>query len=124
MAFRPQEDLPSIGGLLQPRRHVHGVAAHETLSCARIAGDDLSGVDAGAPLHRYTAFALQLVADSRQPRPDLYGGAHGTESVVLVHGRHTEYRHDRVTDVFLDCAAVALDDGSYLVEVARHDTAQ
>ena len=39
-------------------------------------------------------------------------------------GWHPEYRHHGVADVFLDGAAVVLDDVAHLVEIARHETAQ
>src|SRR6266498_4055410 len=56
--------------------------------------------------------------------PQLVGGAHGAERVVLVHRRHAEDGHDRVTDELLNGAAVPLDDSLGRLEVAGHNVAQ
>ena len=42
-----EQHLTLPGGLLEARRDVDGVAGHEPLSGRRVAGDDLTGVDAG-----------------------------------------------------------------------------
>jgi len=56
--------------------------------------------------------------------PDLVGGAHGTQGVILVDGRDPEDRHHRVADELLDRATVAFHDSPDGREIATHQGSQ
>jgi hypothetical protein len=49
---------------------------------------------------------------------DLEGGVHRAQGVVVMSGGRAEDRHDVVAHVFVDRAAIALDDGIHRLEVA------
>jgi hypothetical protein len=70
-----------------------------------------------------TVTLLELLVESSEMVPHLGGRADCSKRVVLVYARQSEDGHDRVADVLLDRPAVALERGSHLVEVARHDLA-
>ena len=107
------QDLSRRRRLLEPGRHVDGVARDERLA---LAGHDLARVDARPERERHR----QLLAERRQPLADLGHGAHRPQRVVLVRDRDAEHRHRRVADELLHRAAVPLDDQPDLLEVAAH----
>ena len=91
------QHLAGPGGLLEPRRDVHGVARDDRLA---LAGDDLAGVDADPQLG-----PLQLCG-----RPDR------AQRVVLVRPRDPEDGHHGVADELLHRAAVAPEDRPRVLE--------
>jgi hypothetical protein len=119
-----EQNLALGRGLFQPGGHVDRVAGDQALPEAGVPRDDLAGVDARAIGETRAPDALELVVQrgerslhSRR-RPD------GPQRVVLVHRRQAEDGHDRVPDVLFDPAAVLLEHGLHLVEVAREQLAQ
>ena len=107
LRFLPDQDLAGLCVLLEPRRDVHGVARDE---CIAVAGHDLARVHADP----------RLQPDRRDGRPQLDRGANSPERVVLVRLRDAEHRHHGVADELLDRAAVPLEDGARVLEVAAH----
>ena len=107
------QDLARWRGLLQPGRHVDGVARHERLA---FAGHDLAGIDAGTEGEGDG----ELLSEPGQPLADLGHRAHRTQRIVLVGDRDPEHRHRGVSDELLDRAAVPLHDQADLLEVAPH----
>ena len=105
------QDLVGIGGVLQAGGHVDRVAGGEPLLGP---GDHLAGVHADPPLH----------AQLGERRPHLDRRPAGAQRVVLVHLRHPEDRHHRVTDELLHRAAVRLDDRLHPLEVAGEQPLQ
>ncbi len=103
--------------LLEPRRDVHGVARDQPLAVGDVAGDHLAGVDAGPVLEADTVRRLETFVHPSQGLPHLRGGANRPDRVVLVQDRQAEDRHDRVADVLLHGAAVALEHRLHLREV-------
>ena len=120
----PEQDLAGAGRLLEAGRDVDGVARREPLARARVARHHLAGVDAGAHRDLDAPLGHQVDVQTGERVAHLDGRAHGPQRVVLVHHRDAEDGHDGVTDELLDRAAVPLDDGAHLVEVAGHDAAQ
>ncbi len=64
------------------------------------------------------ALREQADIESLERLAHLGRGAHGAQGVLLVDDGHAEDGHDRVADVLLDRAAVALDDLAHAREVA------
>ena len=110
--------------LLEPRGRVDGIARDEPLPARRIAGHDLTGVDACPAGEPDAPREVELVVQAGER--SLHAGrcAHGAQGIVLVQDRQAEDRHDRVADVLLDRAAVGLELGPHRVEVAGHQLAQ
>jgi hypothetical protein len=102
------EDLARLGGLLEARRDVHGLAGGE--GGVGGLGDHLAGLDADP---RRQVDRLQ---DSQRR-------LHGALRVVLVRLRHAESGHDRVAGELLHGAAMALDALRDLGEEQRHAAA-
>ena len=109
--------------LLEPLRHVHDVAGDDRLARPGIAGDDLAGVDPDPDRELHAPGLRQLLVEPREARLHLGRGPNGPEGVVLVRRRDAEDGHHRVADELLDGAAVRLERGAHLLEVARHDSA-
>ena len=97
--------------LLEPRRHVHRIPGHQPLRRAR---HHLTGVHADPALN----------AERRQRIAHLDRRPTGAERVVLMHLRHPEHRHHRVTDELLHRPAVRLDDPAHPLEVAAQQGPQ
>jgi hypothetical protein len=118
---RPHEHLAGLGGGLQPRRHVHGVA-HRRVLAARPQGADehLAAVDADAHAHGHA----DLGAVHRQRRLHLEGGAHGSLGVVLMGDRGAEQRHDLVAHDLVDPPTVVPDVGDEPLEPAVDEVLQ
>ena len=112
-----QQDLPGLRGLLQARRHVDRVPDRQVLA---LADEHEAGVHAGAKPQLHT----DLLSDRGQARPDLGGGPHRTQRVVLMHARDPEHRHHRIADELRDGSAVALDDRPQLFEISAHHPEQ
>ena len=101
------QHLAWLGGLLEPRRDVDGVAGDERVAFAR---DHLARVDTDAGLQ----------AELTDRGAHLPGGAHCAQGIILARYRHTKHRHHRVADELLDGAAVAFEDRAHFVVVAAH----
>ena len=122
--FGPEQDLAGRSHLFQPGGDVDGVTGDQALPRRGIAGDNISGVDAGPDLEPDAAVSRQLVVERSEARAHLRRRAHGAQRVVLVQLRDPENRHDRVADELLHRAAVALDHCPHGVEIAPHDIAE
>ena len=117
------QDLAGLGGGLEPRGRVHGVAGDAT-EVGRIGTDeDLAGVHADPAGEPNAVVALELVVEVLERREHVDGGADRSERVVLVQPRDAERGHHRVPDELLDRAPVAFDRGAHRLEVAGHDLA-
>ena len=114
------QDLPRGGAPLQALGHVHGVPRDERLPAGWISGDHLAASDAHPDPEAQAELPLEVLVELGKLLAHLDGGADCSQSVVLVHMRNAEYRHDGVADEFLDGAAVALEHRAHLVEVASH----
>ena len=79
-------------------------------------GDGFAAVDAHTrgELDRQLAIQLGELVAHRE------AGPHRALGVVVVHARHAEHDHDRVADVLLDRAAVALGDRAHPLEIPGH----
>ena len=111
MGERADQDLTGLRALLKSGGHVHGVAADHELAIVGCRRDGLAGVDAHADLELGPAV------------PDLERGANRALWVVVVHHRHAEDDHRRISGELLHGPAVC---GGYLAdahEVARHHRA-
>ena len=97
-----EQHLPHRRSLLEPRCHVHRVAAHEGLAGARVARDHLAGVDPDPQADSRAETALELVVQLLEASQHVGGRADGAERVVLVRDGHAEDGHDRVADELLD----------------------
>jgi hypothetical protein len=105
------QDLARLGRLLEAGCNVDRITCNERLA---FAGDDLTRVDPDAD--------SQL--EAADCTPDLIGGPHCADRVVLVHPGKSEDGHGGVADELLDRAAVALEDHAQLGVVAAHGLAQ
>ncbi len=115
------QHFPHRRVLLEARRDVDGVAEDERVR-RLFAGDDLTGVDAGAYLEAEPPLLLVAVVQVVQAVAHLSRRPNGTESVVLAGERDAEDRHDGVADELSDDAAVLLEDRLHLLEVAGEQT--
>ncbi len=119
-----EEDLARRRSLFEALRDVDRVAGREALAAARVARDDLAGVDPGSNPNPNSPVALELCVQLLEPRAHLPRGTHCAECVVLVQDRDTEHGHHRVADELLDRAFMDLDDRLHLVEVPAHHAAK
>ena len=119
-----QQHLLLTGRLLEPSRHVDRVARHQSLVGRRVAGDDLTRVDASPVGELDAVVAVELDVELLERRLHSRGGPYRAECVVLVEPGEAEDGHHRVADELLDHATVALELFSHRVEVARHHLAQ
>src|SRR4030095_5458699 len=85
---------------------------------------DLASVGAEADLEPDPQVALELVVQALELLTHLAGCRKRTKRVVFVHSLNAEHSHDRVADELLHRAAVPLDHGTHLVEVAPHGPAK
>jgi hypothetical protein len=118
------EDLAGLRLLLEAGGDVHGVAQDDRLSDGPLAGEDLARVDAGPHGDGEAPDRRELGVQRGERRPQLVGGPHRAQGVVLVDARQPEHRHHRVADELLDHALMAIDDAPHLREVARHHVPQ
>ena len=88
-----------------------------------MARDDLAGVGAEADLEADPEAALEFVVQALELLSHLDGCRNRTKRIVFVHRWNAEHGHDRVADELLHRAAVPLDHGAHLVEVAPHGAA-
>ena len=96
------EDLARLGGLLEPRGDVDGVAADERAALARPAGDHLACVHSDAE--------RQLVPeDGLEPPLHRQRGVQRALGVVLERLRRSEGSHHRIPGELLDGSSGALD---------------
>ena len=119
-----QEDLVGGGGLLEASAHVHRIAGDQALAGRGVAGHHLAGIDADPHAQPLPVHPLEIAVQRGEGLPHADRGADGAERVVLVQARDPEDRHHGVADELLDGAAVALDHGGHLVEVAAHHAAE
>jgi len=98
------QDLAGLRGLLEPRRHVDGVAEHAELALLVADGtrDRETSVDADAQRE----VAARALRDARvlavQRAKDRERGALRARRMVGLVANRAEHRHDRVSDVLLD----------------------
>ena len=100
--------------LLQPGRHVHGISHHQRLPGRRVAREHVTGVDPDARLD---------VAHRPDGGLHLERGTHRPQRIVLVHGGHSEHRHQGIADHLFDRAAMPLDRLSHPRIEPRHHSA-
>ena len=113
MGLGRDQDLARLGGLLEAGRDVHCIAGDQSGASSRVACHHLAGGNPGPPGDRGRTTGDCKLA---QRFADLGCGPDCSERVVLVHAWDTEDGHGRVTDEFLDHAAVGLDDGADSIE--------
>ncbi len=123
---RGATDVHLVDGrcLFEPGRHVHRVAGDQALADAGVSGDDLARVHAGRDLEADRLLAQQVPGERGQAIAQLERGARGAQPVVLVPDGQAEHGHDRVSDVLLDGAPVALENSPSLIERPGHDAPQ
>ncbi len=106
------QDLAGGGGLLEPRRHVGGVA-HRRVVHAQVVADradhDEAGVESHAHLELGAAADAGVGAAVAQRTPDGDRRGHRPPRVVLVGQRRAEQRHEAVAEELVDRALVAVD---------------
>ena len=115
---------PGPARLLEPSRGVDGVAGHQPLARAGVAGDDLAGVDPDVVAAARCPRPLGTRVEGRQRGLHVRGGADRPQRVVLVADRQPEDGHDRIADELLDRPAVPLEGVPHRFEVAGHHLAQ
>ena len=115
----PDQDLVRLRRLLEALGDVDGLSGDEEVPLRVVAGDHLAGVDADPVGKPDAPDPLQLVVEDGECLAHLDRRPHRPQGVVLVHDRHAEHGHDRVTDVLLDDAAVTLDGVLHRTEVER-----
>ena len=121
-----QEDLARRCRLLESSRHVHGVAADETLGSRRrvLLCHDLARVHTDTDLERHSVVALQLLVERGHCAAHFLRGPDRSQSVVLVERGDAEDGHHRVSDELLHGPPVPLDRGGHLLEVPAHNVAE
>ena len=92
------EDLPRLGGRLEPGRHVDRVADDVVVG---VRDDDLAGVEADAE----ASFRIHLGEGSLHPER----GFESPASIVLADLGDPEHRHDAVAEQLHEAAAVRID---------------
>src|SRR5262249_26459797 len=97
--------------------------ADEPFALGALSGDYFTARDPRARLEPDACPLGQLVVQPRKRPTHLGRRPDGAECVVLVEARHAEDRHDRVTDVLLDCAAVPLEHRAHGLEVTPEHVA-
>jgi hypothetical protein len=120
----PSRISPDAAGLLEPGGHVHGIAGDQALALRRVSGDDLPRVhaDPGGQADPLVAFEAGVQRIERRAHALRRPGS--SQGVVLVQARDPEHCHHGIPDELLDGAAVSLDHGGHLVEIATHHFAQ
>ena len=84
-----------------------------------VAGDHFAGVHADPGGEPDAPRTLELIVENVECLAHLDGGPDGAQGVVLVQHRDAENGHDRIADVLLNDAPMALDDLAHRIEVAR-----
>src|SRR5438874_1307145 len=111
-------------GALKPRRHVHGVAHYrviEALARADIADQRVAGIKTDALAQSETLPFRRLAVELVQTAAAAQRRADGVCRVVGIVERRTAYRDDGVADIFVDEAAVILDDVGHRREIFVHE---
>ena len=104
------EDLVRIGGLLEPRRCVDGVAGDDPGLGARLArGDDVACVHADPHREADAVTAVERVVQLAEAASHPESRPKRPRRVVLVRDRRAEDGHHRVADELLDGSAFCLD---------------
>ena len=104
------EDRPRCSGLLEAGGDVHGVTGHDLLF--ELASDrrhHVPRVHADADLERFAETFCEVIVQVVEPLEHLDRRTDSSLRVVLVDGRDSECRQDRVADVLLDRAAPRID---------------
>ena len=122
--LRADDDAARRRRGLEPGGRVDGVAGDEPVAGDTVDARDLAGVDADPELEADTEVVLELAVQLGHRVAHLDGRAHRAERVVLVQHRDPEDGHDRVADVLLDGAAVALERPAHGGEVAGLEIAE
>ena len=112
----PDEDCAGLGGALDARRGVDEVAGDHALALS-------SDRDCGLPRENACA-CLQGCVELWHSGDEVEPGPDGALSVVLLGDRCSPDGHDGIADELLDCAAIAVDDGSRRLEVEREKLAR
>ena len=112
----PDEDCAGLGGALDARRGVDEVAGDHALAL----GSDRDG---GLPRENACA-CLQGCVELWHSGDEVEPGPDGALRVVLLGDRCSPDGHDGIADELLDCAAIAVDDGSRRLEVEREKLAR
>ncbi len=102
------DDLPGLGGVLEPGGDADGVAGHEALSGVGRGRDHLARGDADPYLELDVVLRRRWSLSAVTPT-DVQCGARRAQRVVLVRDRDAERGHDRVARVLLDRPAVPRD---------------
>ncbi len=105
---RAESDRAGRGRLLEPRRHIHGLAGGERR--IDVVHHELARFDPGAGLEPELVHRVEHVE----------GRANGPLRVILVRLRYAEGRHDGVSRELLDRSAVEADALRGALEVPRH----
>ena len=119
-----EQDLARPRRLLEPRRDVDRVAGGERAAGDGRAGHRLAGVEPDPDRELDAARAAQLLVQLGHPSRMSSARPDRAQRVVLVRDGDPEHRHQRVADVALDRAAVALDGLAHGGEPALHRPAQ
>ena len=112
-----------MGSLLEAGGDVDGIAGGVEVPFAGITRHDLAGVDAYAGGQSDAPLAEKLLVQLLETRAHLGSRSDRAQSIVFMGDWNAERGYDRIADELLDGAAVALEDGAHLDEVALHDTA-
>ena len=100
------QDVAGGGGLLEAFGEHDGLAGDEGMAAARVAGDDLAGVDADPDLQVDAVAVVQVLVELVEAFVHVGSAADGAQGVVLVHMGDAEHGHDLVADELLHGAAV------------------
>jgi hypothetical protein len=111
------QDLSRLGGLLQPRCHVHRVARHEGAAFTRPPHDDVPGVHADP---QRKALAEELLESPLHRE----GRMKRTLRVIFLRGGRAECCHDCIPDELLDRPAGAFDLGRHGVVETVEESAR
>jgi hypothetical protein len=118
------QDLPRLGGLLQPSGDVHSVTGDERLAARWIPRHDLAGIHADPSLKSDTPGVFQFLVEPIESCPQVISRPYSTKGVVLVGHGNPEDGHHCVADELLDRPSVSLDLGASFIEVAGDDLAE
>ena len=111
----------------EPRRHIHGVAHHrivEALARADIADQCVAGINADALTQGKTLPFGRLGIELVQTIAAAQGGVDRALRMVRIVDRRAEYRNDGVADIFVDEAALLLDDVAHRREIFVYEVHQ
>ena len=114
------EHLALLCSLLEPRRHIDGIARRKLLIRGAVTNDHLARVDAGTRQDTNAVLARKIDVHAIESLTHVERRSHRPKGIVFVYRRHAEHRHDRVADELLDRAAVSLDRCLHRIEVTPH----